>query len=188
MKQFDVFIGYSHRDKAVGDAICAALEAAGIQCWLAPRNILPDAEWSKSIWEAIQNARAMVLIFSQNANISSQIQKEVVAASDIGIPILPIRIQDVAPAASFSYYLSTVHWLDAFPPPVETHLDRVVDATRAMLGGTRPDLRGKDQQIADLTETQQPTSSPLNPVPPSAQSYPRTSLSIGSIASLWTTR
>src|SRR5665648_437323 len=30
----DVFISYSHRDKAVADAVCAGLEAARIRCWV----------------------------------------------------------------------------------------------------------------------------------------------------------
>jgi hypothetical protein len=34
---FDTFISYSHKDKLLADAACAAMEAAGIRCWIAPR-------------------------------------------------------------------------------------------------------------------------------------------------------
>jgi hypothetical protein len=37
---FDVFISYSTKDKATADAACAALESAGIRCWIAPRDVI----------------------------------------------------------------------------------------------------------------------------------------------------
>ena len=35
----DVFISYSHFDKYAADATCAALEAVGIRCWMARRDM-----------------------------------------------------------------------------------------------------------------------------------------------------
>lgn len=43
----DVFISYSMKDKVVGDAVCATLEAKRIRCWIAPRDILPGQEWGR---------------------------------------------------------------------------------------------------------------------------------------------
>lgn len=42
----DVFISYSSKDKPVADATVAVLEANGIRCWIAPRDIRPGADWS----------------------------------------------------------------------------------------------------------------------------------------------
>jgi hypothetical protein len=39
--EFDVFISYSHQDKPTADAACATLEAEGIRCWIAPRDVAP---------------------------------------------------------------------------------------------------------------------------------------------------
>src|SRR5882672_2256836 len=64
--QFDAFISYSTQDKATADAACAALEAAGIRCWIAPRDILPGADWGAAILDALDSCRAMVLIFSSS--------------------------------------------------------------------------------------------------------------------------
>ena len=36
-----VFISYANEDQALADHICAALEAAGVDCWMASRNIGP---------------------------------------------------------------------------------------------------------------------------------------------------
>src|SRR5262247_1823569 len=73
----DVFISYSHVDKATADAACATLERAGIRCWVAPRDITPGDEWGAAIIKAIDQCRAIVLIFSSSANNSRQIRREV---------------------------------------------------------------------------------------------------------------
>ena len=39
----DVFISYSSKDKPVADAACATFEAAGMRCWIAPRDVPPGA-------------------------------------------------------------------------------------------------------------------------------------------------
>jgi hypothetical protein len=54
---YDVFISHSSKDKVMADAICAGLEARGVRCWIAPRDILPGIEWTKSIVDAIANCK-----------------------------------------------------------------------------------------------------------------------------------
>jgi hypothetical protein len=129
----DVYISYSHVDKAAADAACATLERAGIRCWIAPRDITPGDEWSAAIIKAIDQCRAMVLIFSQNANTSRQIRREVERAITVGIPLVPVRIEDVVPTESLAYFMGTVHWLDAMTPPFENHLVKLADSLKALL-------------------------------------------------------
>jgi hypothetical protein len=131
----DVFISYSHKDKPTADGTCATLEARGIRCWIAPRDVRPGGDWSESIVTAINGARMMVLVFSAHANESAQIKREVERAVAKGIPIIPLRIEDVLPTKSLEYFLSTPHWLDAFPPPLERHLLYLADVVRQILDG-----------------------------------------------------
>jgi hypothetical protein len=133
MATFDVFISYSSVDKAIADDVCAALEAAGIRCWIAPRNILASKTWSGAIVEAIDNSRAMVLVFSAAANKSKQIHREVDSAIDKNIPLVPMRIEDVRPTGPMAYFLRTVQWLDAFQPPVEKHFPSLIEAVKTIL-------------------------------------------------------
>jgi pSer/pThr/pTyr-binding forkhead associated (FHA) protein len=130
-----VFVSYSSKDKPTADAVCAELESHGIRCWVAPRDILPGHDWGGSIIEAINGSRVMVLIFSANANTSPQIKREVERAVSKGIPVIPFRIEDVAPVATLEYFISTPHWLDAFTPPLERHLRYLADAVRKVAGG-----------------------------------------------------
>jgi TIR domain len=129
----DAFISYSTHDKAAADAACAALESSGIRCWIAPRDITPGAEWGAAIVEGINDCRVMILIFSANANDSPQIRREVERAVNKGIPIIPLRIQDIAPAHSLQYFIGNVHWLDALTPPLEAHLRRLVESVKTLL-------------------------------------------------------
>ncbi len=120
---FDVFISYASKDKTVADAVCARLEAAGIRCWIAPRDIVAGTSYGEAIIDAIHAAKVMVLVFSANANASGHIPKEVERAVSNGVAILPFRIEDVAPGKSLDYFIGSVHWLDAMTPPMEQHLD-----------------------------------------------------------------
>lgn len=129
----DVFISHSAKDKAVADAICAALETNGVRCWIAPRDIVPGASWANSILKGINSTRVMVLVFSAYANQSPQVRREVERAVHRGIPIAPVRIQDVLPVDDLEYFLSSSHWMDALTPPFESHLGELTSNVKVLL-------------------------------------------------------
>ncbi len=130
---FDVFVSHSSKDKLVADAVCARLEAAGIRCWIAPRDIVAGTSYGESIIDAIHSAKVMVLVLSANANASGHIPKEVERAVSNGVAILPFRIEDVPPGKSLDYFIGSVHWLDAMTPPLEKHLDELVETVRKLI-------------------------------------------------------
>ncbi|MGB6205608.1 toll/interleukin-1 receptor domain-containing protein [Mycobacterium sp.] len=134
----DVFVSYSHHDKPQADAVCAALEAKGIRCWIAPRDVIPGQEWGAAIVDAIRSSRVMVLMFSSHANASPQIRREVQLAVSAETVLIPFRIEDVAPAQSLEYFLGTPHWLDALTPPLEAHLERLAAAVTSFLAVGEP--------------------------------------------------
>ena len=144
----DVFISYSHRDKAVADAMCFALEESGIRCWYAPRDIAPGKTWADAIVEAIAESRVLVLIFTDFSNKSDQVVREIDQAIQNGVSIVPFKLTEAAPHGGLSYYLSTVHWLDSLSAPLETSLANLVGMTAALLetgddGQTEQRLRAK---------------------------------------------
>lgn len=128
-----VFLSYSVKDKTVADAIVARLERDSIACWFAPRDVVPGADWGESIIDAIESSRMMVLIFSQNANSSPQIKREVERAVDKNVYVIPFRIEDIPPAGSLEYFISTPQWIDAFSPPLEPHLDKLAKTIKSVL-------------------------------------------------------
>jgi TIR domain len=134
----DVFISHSTRDKPVADAVCATLENAGIRCWVAPRDVQLGRSFAGEITRAIQQSKAMVLVFSENSNNSSQVLREVQLAVEAQLHILQFRIEDVRLNDDLKYFLSTPHWLDAMTPPLENHLGRLAHSITTLLGKSEP--------------------------------------------------
>src|ERR1700676_3547979 len=119
------FISSSQPDRHCAFELVARLEGQGINCWVAPRDIPPAAEWGAEKMDAISSARAMILVFSANSNQSPQVRREVERAVHKQLSVLPFRIEDVPPSKSLEFFLSAQHWMDAFPPPRDPHYSRL---------------------------------------------------------------
>src|SRR5208282_6668663 len=76
-----VFISYSSEDKGIAFGVCRALEAGGLTCWLAPRDVMAGRPDSGQISEAIRRARVFVLVLSRNSDQSRQVLREVERAA-----------------------------------------------------------------------------------------------------------
>jgi hypothetical protein len=130
---YDVFISYSKQDKNVANALCATLESRKIRCWIAPRDVRIGMDWPLAIIQALNSTRIFVLVFSSSSNKSNQTMREVERAVSKGMPIIPLRIENVEPTESMEYLLSTPHWLDAMTPPLEQHLQKLADTIQLLL-------------------------------------------------------
>ena len=146
----DIFISYSQPDAQCAFELVARLEAEGIPCWIAPRDITPAADWAAEIIDAISAARLMVLIFSASSNDSAQVRREVERAVHKQVQILPFRIEQVLPSKSLEYFLSSQHWMDAFPPPRDAHYARLCSYLQARGGSAAPPLHVASFQAAEL--------------------------------------
>lgn len=133
-----VSVSYSQPDHETALAIVSRVEAQGMECWVAPRAVAPAADWAAEIVDAIAAARIMVLVFSASANASPQVRREVERAVHRRVAVLPFRVEDVLPSRSLEYFLSSQHWLDAFPPPMEPHYARLTAYLRTFLAADAP--------------------------------------------------
>ncbi|HEY1874338.1 MAG TPA: toll/interleukin-1 receptor domain-containing protein [Steroidobacteraceae bacterium] len=128
-----VFVSYSQPDRDTALALVAYLEAHEVPCWFAPRNVPPGTDWAEQIVAAIAQACLMVLVFSSSADGSPQGRREVERAVHRRVRLLPFRVEDVLPSHSLEYFLSSRHWLDAFPPPMEPHYARLTAYVKTLL-------------------------------------------------------
>jgi hypothetical protein len=117
----DIFISYAEEDNLAAKITCNSLESEGISCWIAPRDIGAWAKWEQAIMDAISVSRVMVLVFSECANRSEHVQREVANAFENGITVVPFRISNTRPIGVLAYYLRSVQWFDAFTRPLEEH-------------------------------------------------------------------
>ena len=130
MAAHDVYIIHAGEDRPVAEAAAAALEAKGISCWNTEHPFTGRTTASDA---ALLNSRVVIFVFSAKANDSTEATQQVAMAFDTDVTVIPLRIENVFPADLLEYYLSAVHWLDAATPPLEPHLDRLVQAVRALL-------------------------------------------------------
>jgi hypothetical protein len=129
----DVFISYSAKDQTTADAICGALEAQDIRCWIAHRDVPYGDSYPGAIVAAINASRILILVFSSSSNTSNDVMHEVERAFSNEIPIIPFRVENVQPSLDMQYFLSTPQWLNALTPPLEFHLEKLVDSVGALL-------------------------------------------------------
>ena len=138
-----VFVSHSSRNAAEAMAIVAALESASVPCWVAPRDIPAGSDWNHSIMSGINACRAMILVFTRHSADSGPVQREVERALNRKVPVIPVRLEQAAPSPAMEFMISTSQWVDAFPPPVDRHLEKVVAAVKKALqmahAAPRPD-------------------------------------------------
>jgi hypothetical protein len=138
---YDVFISYAVEDKEVADKVCRALEEQDIKCWYAPRDVPYGADYEEAIVDAISASQLLILILSSHSNESPHVKREIQNACAEGSTthIIPLRIEDITYNKALRYYLGSAQWLDASTPPLENHLQRLVEHVRARLPQTRAD-------------------------------------------------
>jgi hypothetical protein len=136
----DAFISHSVKDQEVSDCIYSYLEARGINCFMDTRDLIPGKSYPTQLIDAIKGSRVVVLVFSSNSDASDAVQAEVGIAKNDKIPIVPVRIENLFPHG-LALFIATSQWLDAFPPPIETHLPKLVSAI-----GTHLDAKPIDQR------------------------------------------
>ena len=139
-----IFVSHSSKDVTRVRSLVASLESRGLTCWISERDIAAGDNYGDAIVDAIERAGAMVLVFSENANNSDEIKKEIALASQRRITVVPVRIEDVAPSKAFRYELATRNWIDLFPNWAEglgrlsERLATILDAPAAVKIAPRP--------------------------------------------------
>jgi hypothetical protein len=142
----EVFICHAPQDKLAADATRAALERDGLRCWMAPRDVPVGAPFVSSIRAAIDQSRAMVVVFSKQANASPLVVAQLEAAARKGVPMIAIRIDDTVPTKALGQLLERVRWFDATEHRLEDSLPAVVTAMRAVLAGQSAAARERFDQ------------------------------------------
>jgi TolB-like protein/Flp pilus assembly protein TadD len=158
-----VFISHSSKDKTTADTICQRLESAGVKCWIAPRDIEAGSSWTEGIMQGIDACGVLILVFSEHANDSDHVYREVTKAFSSGLTVIPFRITEVLPNRSLSYFLDTVHWLDATQPPLPRHLATLTERVKTLLAGKKQ-LITSPKELGPATSARwTPGSTPFEP-------------------------
>jgi serine/threonine protein kinase/tetratricopeptide (TPR) repeat protein len=107
-----VFISHSSANRPVAETACESLETNGIRCWIAPRNVDPGVPYAGQIIQGLRESKAVVLLFSDHANRSANVLREIEFATNQRLPVLSVRLDGAVMSDDLAYYLRVVHWHD----------------------------------------------------------------------------
>lgn len=147
----DVFICHSSVDGVKAMQVVTALEADGNECWISSRNLIPDAPdyWQK-IHRAIQRCKVFLVMCSEAAMLSKDVQHELDLAEQEGKPRLEVKLDSAKHTTQFRYFFDGVSWIDA----------------AASLANALPEVKGR---VFELLHPRKVVTPPPVPEPPKAE-------------------
>jgi hypothetical protein len=125
---FAAFISHSAADFEFADDLRSRLEARGLRCWIAPRDVRPGTEYPEEISRGINRSRCLILVLSSAANESPSVRREAEMAVRAGKPIFPVRIEDVPPSPKLEFLISITQWIDVWEGQLATHVSTLIEA------------------------------------------------------------
>jgi hypothetical protein len=95
--KFDLFLSYCHEDRDVAEEFIKRASERGLDVWY-DRYIEGGRDWRNSIVDALTRSSALLILFSQASNQSTQLIKEIAIADRGGKLVIPVLIDDTAAA------------------------------------------------------------------------------------------
>jgi len=139
------FISHAKADAKKAQEIAASLEARGLKCWIAPRDVRAGRSYGDEIIRGIESTKAFVLVLSKASNDSAFVAREVERAVSKKKPIFAVRVTNVEPSPSLELFISGTQWIDAFGGKLGPHIDRLASLLGEEEGAEPADLsEGKD--------------------------------------------
>ncbi len=135
-----IFISYSTKDEVVAGKVCAGLEEKGLNCWIAPRDIPAGGSYASAIMRGLAESKVMVIIITEDSVLSEHVKNEVEHAFSSKVPIIPMRVSNIDPAAldptsDMKYFLNRMQWFDAASGDMKAHIDGLAGQINGLLSG-----------------------------------------------------
>jgi len=131
-----VFLSHSSTDAALAAELCTRLEAQGVRCWIAPRDIVPGRSWADECVRGIEQSSAFILLASANAVSSVEVLSEVEQAHKRRKPLYTVLIGKPKVSKELDYYISRLHWIEFAGDSVDTLANRLAQALNGVRNWT----------------------------------------------------
>ena len=166
----DIFISYSRKDIAYARILHESLTENGFETWIDWQDIPPSTDWLNEVYAAIEQSDTFLFILSDSSTLSEICTLEIEHASKNNKRLIPIVINDVAPA-SVHPVLATINWIfsrtqDEFQPAIadlitaiQTDYDWVKAHTRLQIRALEWERANNDKSFllrgADLSQAEE---------------------------------
>lgn len=134
----EVFVSYTSADKACAFSIVEFLEKAGVECFIAPRNIDAGRPYASNIMSAIEECKMVVLVSSAAINKSEHVLNEVDVTFSKKKKIIPFYIEEFELNDDLRYYIGRKQRIIAYPEKTESYFPKLLDALL-------PEVKTKDK-------------------------------------------
>src|SRR5207302_3266538 len=128
-----VFLSYSSTDRAQVLIIADALEAAGVRVWIDRRGIPAGASWDAAIVRAIRDCTVFLVLCTETALHSPNVQQEIRLALEERRPVVPLLAERITFPDEVRYALAGLQWVELLDRPIDEWLTQLL-AALARLG------------------------------------------------------
>src|ERR1700704_6046239 len=101
-----VFISHSSLDGALALQLCGGLEAKGVRCWIAPRDVAYEGTYGPEIVKGVRESDVFLVLVTDNCAQSDQVEREAERATHYGKRIVPVMVGKSEPGPRLEYYLA----------------------------------------------------------------------------------
>ena len=149
----DVFISFTTPDSDIAHKIVEYLEKRDISCFIADRDIEKGSSYASSLTKGIRCCRTALLVASRNINASNHVLNELEIMVNKRKFILPFFIEDFEMNDDYTYYLSRMQRIIAYPGACESYFGKIIDALTPHLP-KKPIATNSQTQTAVIEKTQ----------------------------------
>lgn len=132
-----IFISYKSETEKQALAVVQQLEEAGIDCWIACRDIPVGTDYIDEIPAAIDDSPFFILLLSSKIHISPWVKLELKQAISSGKHVLPLMIEDCQLHRSYTFMLQNYQIYPLFNDDGET-FQEVISRIYKVLPELRP--------------------------------------------------
>lgn len=109
-----VYIYYSSNNYSEATKVCIFLESKGINCWLAPRNVLSSLDYNTQVTAAINDCSIALFIANNNTNDINTLPNELNTVATKKKTIIFFKIENYDISDVLSYYFSELKSINAY--------------------------------------------------------------------------
>lgn len=108
-----VFISYQRESYDFVLMLSEYLEKSGVKTWYAPRNIKLSGLWPDKLHEAIENCKCLLLLYTEYADKSKHVIREVAIADEYNKPVMWLKLDSTEPKSKIlKYFLKLVQTIE----------------------------------------------------------------------------
>ncbi len=164
----DVFISYSREDKDKVVALAERLRASGVAVWMDVGGIDAATMWSEEIVNALDSAKALLLMVTPSAVNSHNVAKEVILTSERKGHILPVHLEPTQIPAGLKYQLAGIQHIEYFQGDPEENVRVIVRSLERIGVAVRKSPEATPPAAKDAEPAAPPAPDADHPIEPGA--------------------